>query len=585
MPDLTGLPPEAARYVESQQQQPMAIGAGMVGVSALTVQQRRELLTKIDVQDALSRLADIQTRWDVASSTDWNVAGLQLDLLLPTSTEWTSAVRAEVNKGNVFTTPPATLQLMRELMETDPASGREMTAEELVLLLLSINSEQQQTAEFDSETPTVSDFAALDAKFQKMAPDDLYDLAREFLTKQNAGMLFNAVKKIEVLKADIWDLWYSPWSDRASDDLGDRPADTFKMATGIEFDDYLRAGIVVAQAIRARRNRIALDDVSDDPRVRDFITTHMSLNLASYRVQLADDRARGDIKLQRFGFTRYPFLDLEDGTLLILRAQWALERFFGDPPQFDVVAAFVDAGDKQSANRFTDGIKHQFEGVVGRIVARIAAGSSRVSAVVDEAELQKEWTKNRGKTPSVCDWVLRAGPVNVLVEATHHPVKESLAQGLAGGEVYDEDANRVLTNRKFKQLASVMDLIRGQGWSGQPQVEAIFIPIVVVPNSGTPSSSLSEMDNAKRAEAVFAPYQGRVARPAIMQLRDLQLLEGIGDHLPGDVVSCLYEWRKFPLPLSLQEFLELKNAPRPVSKYIFDAARRLDEHLRRAGAA
>ena len=565
----------------------MVIGAGAVGVNALTEQQRQELLARLDVQDALARLADIQMQWDVASTTHWNVAALQLDLLLPTSAEWTSAVRAEVNKGNVFTAPQATVQLMRELMETDPpAPGRRMTAEELVVLLLSINSEQQQTTEFDSENPTVADFAALDAKFQKMAPDDLYQLAREFLPKLNAGILFNVPNKIEVLKADIWDLWYSPWSDRASDTLGDRPADSFKMATGIEFDDFLRAGNVIAQAVAAGRTIVTLDELSEDPQVRDFVTANMSLDLVSFRAQLADDRARGDVKLQRYAFTRYPFLDLVDGTLLILRAQWAVERFFGDPPQFDVMAAFAGRGDTDSLKRFSEGIKYQFEDVVGGIVARIAAGSSRVNAVVDEAELQSEWTQGRrGQTPSVCDWVLRAGQVNVLVEATHHPVKESLAQGLADGEVYDEDANRVLTNRKFIQLASVMDLVRGRGWSGRPQPDPIFIPIVVVPNSGTPSSALSEMDNAKRAEPVFAAYQGRVARPAVLQLRDVQLLEGIGDHLPGDVVSALYEWRKYPIPLSLHEFLALKNVPRPVSKYIFDTARRLDEQLRGPGAA
>ncbi|MFW0790005.1 hypothetical protein [Gordonia sp. CPCC 205333] len=578
---MTGLPAEAAQYVESMQQQPMAINAGMVGASALSAQQRRRLLSEIDILDALSRLADIHMQWDIASTTHWNLAGLHLDLLLQASVEWMSAVRAEVNKGNIFAAPRATVQLMREIMEADlPSSGRPMTAEELVHLLLSINTEQQQTTEFSSDTPDAVDFAALDAKFQAMAPDELYALMREFLTAQNAGILFNAPNKIEVLKADIWDLWYSHWSGRASDTLGARPVDTFKMATGIDFDDYLRAGDTLAAAVAAGRTIVALDELSDNPAVRDFVTANMGLDLAGFRAQLANDRARGDVGLQRYGFTRYPLLDLEDGTLLILRAQWAIERFFGDPPQFDVIAAFASRGDTHNTKRFNEGIKHQFEDTVGRIAARIAASSQRVSAVVNESELQAEWTQGRGQTPSVCDWVLRAGPVNVLIEATHHPVKESLAQGLADGQAYNEDANRVLTDRKFKQLASVMELIRSRGWSGQPQPDAIFIPIVVVPNSGTPSSALSEMDNAKRAEPAFAPYQGRVARPAVLQLRDAQLLEGLGDYLPGDVVNFLYQWRKFPVPLSLGEFLELNNVPRPVPKHIFGAANRLDEQLR-----
>lgn len=175
------------------------------------------------------------------------------------------------------------------------------------------------------------------------------------------------------------------------------------------------------------------------------------------------------------------------------------------------MAAFENGGDTESAKRFNEGVKYQFEDVVGRVVARIAARSRRITAVVDEAGLQAEWAHGRGQVPSVCDWVLRADSVHVLIEATHHPVKASLAQGLAGGEVYDEDANEILTDRKFQQLASVMGLILRQGWSGRPQPDAIFVPIVVVPNSGTPSSSLSEMDT-RTARSRHSPTIKAVSR-------------------------------------------------------------------------
>lgn len=89
----------------------------------------------------------------------------------------------------------------------------------------------------------------------------------------------------------------------------------------------------------------------------------------------------------------------------------------------------------------------------------------------------------------------------------------------------------------------------------------------------------AELDYGQRAQEVFAEFRGRVARPAVLQLQDLQLLEGIGEHLPVDLVSFLYEWRKFAMPLSLQEFLDLRGKPRPLSNYILKAAKQLDRRL------
>lgn len=111
------------------------------------------------------------------------------------------------------------------------------------------------------------------------------------------------------------------------------------------------------------------------------------------------------------------------------------------------------------------------------------------------------------------------------MDATHHPLNAKLAQGLGDGETYDADADKILTDGKFKQFASVMRLVRRLGWSGQPQPDAIFIPFVVVPNSGTPSSMLTELDYGLRAQHVFAEFQGRVARPTVLRLQDSSFLK------------------------------------------------------------
>lgn len=561
----------------AMQQQPMVIVAGMVGVTALRAGERLALLETADVRDALIRVTRILADWDVATTTHWDIKPLQLELLSTTTAGWAAAVRDQVNASNTFTPPQVLVQLIRELLECDSRSPRTLTGDELVQLLVSIATEQQLYPGFASDTPTSAEVAILDAKFKSMTPDELHAANRDLIHLLDASVLFNNPTKIECLKADTFDFWYSDWADRASDTLGQTPAETFAAATGINHYDFLRAGLAVADTVGSGQTIIRLDDLPVGGELRYFIAKNMSQDLDSYRAQLAADRERGDVKLQRYTFTRFPFLDLGDGMRLSLRAQWTVDRFLGEPPQFDVIAAFRARGNRTSAQRFGEAVKYQFEDMVGRVVARIADRSGRVSAVVSEADLEAEWTEKKGQPPSVCDWVLRAGPVVIPIEATHHPVNATLAQGLGDGGAYSEDADKILTDRKFKQLASVMDLVKRRGWSGHPQPDAIFLPIVVVPNSGSPSSMLSELGYAARAEPIFAAFQGRVARPAVVRFQELQLLEGIGDHLPIDVVTFMYRWRQTPLPL--QDFLEMQGMPRPLSKYILRTAACLNRHL------
>lgn len=559
----------------------MVIVAGMVGITPRNEDERRDLLAEVDIQGALIRIAEIQAKWDVASTTHWNVKPLHKELLTDASAAWAPAVRLEVSRGNVFATPQVTAQLMRELLEAESGSARLLTAEELVVLLISIATEQQTHTEFESDVPTPAEIAALDKKYQAMAPKDLISMLQEHLHDLAANILFNMPRKIECLKSDTLDFWYASWADRAHDTLGATPAETFADATGIDLDDFLRAGASIAASIAAGQTIVTLDDLTEVEELRNFVRHNMALDRAGYREHLAADRASGDVKLQRYTFTRYPFLELGDGRLLILRAQWATERFFGDTVQFDVMAAFRAKDDRRSANRFNDGIKYQFEDIVAATLTRIAANSQRIDDLVSEPEMQERWTEKKGQKPSVCDWALRANPgsMTILVDATHHPLNAKLAQGLGDGELYDADADKILTVGKFQQFASVMRLVRRLGFSGEPEPDMAFILFVVVPNSGTPGSMVAELDYGGRAEEVFAEFQGRVARPTVLPLQDLQLLEGIGDHLPVDVVTFLCEWRKFPVPIPLQNFLEMQGLPRPLSKHIIAASKQLDRRL------
>ena len=101
-----------------------------------------------------------------------------------------------------------------------------------------------------------------------------------------------------------------------------------------------------------------------------------SANLDEFRAMSQQDQERGDVRSQRYTFTRFPFLDLSDGAVLALRAQWGMDGFFGNAPEFDVQQGFIEQGKPDQATQFQDAVKHQFEQIVGRKIARIAANSA-----------------------------------------------------------------------------------------------------------------------------------------------------------------------------------------------------------------
>lgn len=576
--DAASVGPKTQVALGQPRRPPVVLVAGNVGVTALSKARRTALLARVDTQDALHRLATFQTQRDVAATTDWNEAQFDRHLIDDVRETWADRVKEKLGSGYVLAPAQTTMQLIRELVETDSTSTNLMTPTELAHLLLSVSSEQNARPEFAGDVPTPDEEAAVDRRYGAMSRQQLLAAVHSHLHEESANLLFHAPRKLECLKSDALDFWYSPWSPRADTILGACPADCFADTMGFTLDSFFTVGQAVVDAAAKGEAVIRIEDLPGTNELRDFVTAAMSLPLASLREMLASDRQRGEIRLQRFTFTQFPFLNLENGTLIVLRAQWAMERFFSEMPQFDVMAAMGKQEDA-AAGRFNQAIKLQFEDSIGRTLQRIAARSPDIESVVHEHELQEHWKAGKGVVPSVCDWVLRADHVNILVEATHHPLKATLAQGIADGKAYDEDAERILTQRKFAQLASVMRLLNEKGWEGAPRADASFIALVVVPDTGLPSSSLAEMDNTIRAEKVFEEFQGRVTRPTVIQHLDLQLIEGLIDRLRLDAVDILRSWLTYPTPLTLQDYLDARQSPRPISNHIIRSARQLDRRL------
>lgn len=70
-----------------------------------------------------------------------------------------------------------------------------------------------------------------------------------------------------------------------------------------------------------------------------------------------------------------------------------------------------------------------------------------------EPEMQGAWAADPSRKPSVCDFAIPAGGVCFALDVTNHHLNEKLAQGLAGVDEYDIDANKSLV-RKCNQIAA-----------------------------------------------------------------------------------------------------------------------------------
>src|SRR5260370_32575519 len=170
-----------------------------------------------------------------------------------------------------------------------------------------------------------------------------------------------------------------------------------------------------------------------------------------------------------------------------------------------------------------------FEQFVGGILHRTVAKSPHLRLIVDEPDMQTAWQEQKGKPPSVCDWMLFGEGHCVVIDATNHSVKADAAQGLATWDEYSADIHKIFTEGKFEQLLSTIDYAKKHGgWAGQTVDENTdFAPLVVVPDAGVPNGLLTQFDIVMRGHKMFVHLQPHVYAPGIVPVSDIQLLEGM----------------------------------------------------------
>ncbi|MGY2092777.1 hypothetical protein [Nocardia gipuzkoensis] len=544
------------------------------GLSPIEAEKRATLLSEVDLTSTVRAVSELWSKLDDAMTNEQKFIPFQLTFLRSTGVSWAQKLMSRVRSGDFLIPPRALTQLTREILEnaavdteTGPASS-----EVLAHLILSINTEQNRN-EYSNDglvSPEVIQQMSADAA----ARDDEQTLAalREHMLAEVSNALADAIRLLEVLQANTQELWFRPWPEKVTHaDLGPTPADAFAKANGLELLDLLALGQIIAKRAKAGQIEFSRADLLSAGAAENavsFCIEDMSLPPAEYRAKLMADHRHGRTPWQRYTMTQYPFLQLSADTVLLLRYQWGIDRFFGSLLYWPTFMGLPSHKRRQpvsgsAAEAFSQGMNHAFERSVGDSLTGIVKSSSKMKRLVHEAELQTAWTESKGTLASACDWVIPAGRYCFVIDATNHHLDAALVQGLGSVEDYAADIIQTFSgdDGKFDQVAKSIRKLYNSGSAFGVSKSAVFVPLVIVPDGGVPNLDTTDLDLQLRSRPHLEEFHGRILAPAVLTLPDLQFLEGIGESpfLRIDVADVIVGWRQACManrwPIRLHEYL------------------------------
>lgn len=559
---------------------PQCITATSVGVDPLDESARKELLSGYVLPPTLEFICKVFAQWDDAALFS-RIGAFERNLVRNLTGDLSVKVKPQVQRGNIVMPPAALTQLVREAIEwcddtaVVDADHKPLSVNDFVHLVLSINGDQERehgaSEYFQSWPPTDDELKKYNAAMS--VDDDMVrsEMKRRLVTDL-ARMQAHATTVPDLVLGDTYDTWFKPWPSVAPDDLiGDTPEEAFRAATDVSLREVVKLGLKLWE--QTKSGEVTFDSASMsakvDAQALDLMRNAASLTVTQYRKRLAQERKKGDLAHRRYTFTERPLIRFDDDTYLAIRPMWVLDRFCGSQLYWHTFFAFGTEKDPRG-EQFSQAMNYVFEDSVGYVFRRCTRRARPAITLITEREMQQAWTSKN--TPSVCDWVLVSGKYCLLVDATNHWLDEKMAQGFADADDYTADVEETFINKKFHQLKSTIELLAKNGWEGcQFDDDTIYVPMVIVPNSGIPPAVMADVDIKLRAHEVLGQLGKTVTSPGILIYRDLQVFEGVCEHrTPRSFVELLARWRVLctqTMPVSPQHFLDLCGVDRPMGKY------------------
>ena len=576
------------------------VTAQEVGLEPMTVEQRREAWSSIGTAPALAVISDLFAKLDLTAISGHRLS-VEREFIANVDIELRGRLSVHLNQGRPIFANTSLVGCIREAVEFAAEDGQGALSEDaLTRFVLSL------TAENDTVDP---EFAAriinpdLNEREQFMA--DFTEFAVDWIAQQ----LFDYSDPFETLACTVDETWRRGWAPgtkrKIVEDLGSGPAEVFAQTMGAPLDDFLALawifwnmtkndGTVRFQCAFLRDAGVAEDVINT------FVET-CSLPLSELRQRLADERmSDASTPWMRYVLQEFPFVEMADGSFIMLRLQYMVQRMFGDLLYLKVHDK-IKANDTVRADRFKNGMNSIFEYRVGQALRRIASHEARFGDVglIREEQLIAAWKNRRGEHPKICDFAYVQGDHVILIDANNRNIPKKFADRSAAGEDLHKEIRNMFAASKFEQLTStVRELIR-RGWD-RPDArihgQSRYLPFVVAPNAGMPSNEFTEFLILLQAAPMIAEFNSAALPPSILTWRDLQILEGVAENPASPrIIQILAGWRlaNYMLvtqrrgpPVPLEHFITSRmSIGLPMSTHDRTFGANLFEELRRHAAA
>ncbi|WP_157184711.1 hypothetical protein [Nocardia niigatensis] len=470
-------------------------------------------------------------------------------------------IRRRLAVGHYALAPFSMVQCVKEIvMYADPVGGGDLGSLDFIKCVLGINEQ------VDS-----------DAVSESGAWPELRDEFTLFAIAETSG---THAATIATLCADAGDIWYRRWAPTTDPgllvDIGDGPADMFKEATGISIDDFFALGMLIYRNFETNSGDSSVsptifEEAKVPEEVKLFFLENCTSTLGNLRAELLRGEDGDAINpWSRYVLQQRPFLILDDGSIIMLRLQYMLERFFGDHPYLQANWILSKIPEKKrTADHFAGAMRHLFEYRVGEVLQRISRSNSpRAGGIVlADPDFRTAWSiPNAKEEDEICDWGYYHENFALLIDANMRNLLQGLAEGTADISVLEKDF-REKYKKKFSQLISTVEQFREKGWpDGRVSIDenTKFIPLVLAPDGGMVINPMTQLKILEIAMPMVAPLGGCSLPPGIISWRELLILEGEVEERAIDFIELLVDWRFSgsdgeSLATSLQQFMEMQS--------------------------
>lgn len=545
-----------------------AVDAREVVSEPVSLEERRAIWRSVGTTPALVKVAALFAEIDLAALENQratversHVSGIQGDLK--------RRLNEEIDRGRAIFSNTSLVQCLKEIVEfSDEGSSTALSITDLTRCTLGI-SHDQDTVDSDLIARVMN---PVQTDLQGML-DDFAEVALDWAAQH----LFDFPEPFELLAGSVDETWRRGWSPRTGAGtvrgLGDGPADLFAATYGVDLDDFLAFGWGLWAQVRGgggvRFTRDGLVDSGIDDNVVDLFVKTCTVSLGALRSEIVAERTSEITNTwMRYTLQNTPFVQLSDGSFVMLRLQYAVQRMFGDLLALKLHDA-IKAADTGRASRFKTAMNDIFEQRVGEVLARIARHEARFGGaeIIDDPAMKAAWAK-KGQNEKICDFVYAQRKECIVIDANNRNLPRQFAERTASGSELVEEIRNMFAATKFEQLKSTIKQFRLKGWDRKNvhiDDQTKFIPLVVAPNAGMPANAFTEMLVMQHAVPMIAGFDSAVLPPAIISWRDLQLLEGISEAGAGRIIEVLVMWRLFNYrnvtqglgtPSSLSDFVD-----------------------------